>query len=285
MAKIYESEGTIWIKEEPHSIENEGPEETNSEVKEEPAQDIDDYENHDTDSACSSQSEVIQNQKINLKTSCSLESKKLSPKKEYEEDEEKKCQKETKFINKTSENSEEFSKISSTSAESNKTYSCSRCEYVAPQSLDLIEHINAIHSTVNSISWDKNHSSSQEKPIIYWAEKPISCKHCDYTCKTRGELKHHLLSQHKGLKILYCPQCDYTTKYSTRLKNHIMAKHTKEKPLSCPFCNYCAVQTSNLKNHITAKHVTMQTLSCPQCPFTCAESSVLLCHMAQHKKN
>ncbi|XP_044585654.1 zinc finger protein 449-like isoform X1 [Cotesia glomerata] len=99
----------------------------------------------------------------------------------------------------------------------------------------------------NQNSVDKNSSSfKKSKPVT--DKKEHKCEQCDYKCKRRSHLKHHILIHSSDLPFK-CPKCSHKTKRLADLRKHVKIQHNNEFPHTCPHCSLGFTELIQLNNH------------------------------------
>ena len=111
---------------------------------------------------------------------------------------------------------------------------------------------------------------------------PFQCDLCDY--KTSNLKRHRDLH---SMAMFTCNECKFETKRRDNLKRHIESKHkfikinpaTKKQPvmLSCDSCEYKTIKKNHLTRHTSAKHSKI-LYSCRQCNFACNRKDSLKRH-------
>ena len=116
--------------------------------------------------------------------------------------------------------------------------SCDQCGKRFPTPLLLKQHKKECGKRFNQTHHLQRHS------LIHSAERPFKCDNCDWTFKTKGSLKRHVLT-HNNFKTFapgryQCQFCNISYSREYRLMNHIIALHN-ETLLECYFCplNFC----------------------------------------------
>ena len=84
-------------------------------------------------------------------------------------------------------------------------------------------------------------------------ERSHSCQNCEYSARTKSDLKKHMLFSCGKPKFTaggeyQCHLCGYSTFKKHYLQQH-QSCHTRERPFSCDLCNYRNVQNAHLKTH------------------------------------
>ena len=141
-------------------------------------------------------------------------------------------------------------------------YECDKCEYKTRKKHCLLSH-------------SKTHSN------------PLLCKHCDFVCMGRAELRKHV-STHPAefkRKKYRCKDCDYTTTWGSSIRNHRM-KHGTIRPYHCPEpgCEFTTKYSNNLNKHMT-KHSDVRAFKCPICNYELKHKSGLKVHLMRHTKD
>ena len=109
----------------------------------------------------------------------------------------------------------------------------------------------------------------------------ISCRQCEYQCKTKSSLKVHM-KNHRP-KMNACSECPYKTHYRSILDKHIQSLHENIK-YKCNQCEFQFTRKDHLKNHTRTQHEGESRYFCEQCDFLCNRQSLLNYHIeSKHK--
>ena len=82
----------------------------------------------------------------------------------------------------------------------------------------------------------------------------ISCEICPFTTKDEAEMKTHIQTLHRTIKVevkqedqnvIKCDQCEYRCKLNIQYKKHLELKHTNEGTYKCKYCEF----NTNLGTH------------------------------------
>ncbi|KAM8825693.1 zinc finger protein ZFAT isoform 1-T1 [Synchiropus picturatus] len=144
---------------------------------------------------------------------------------------------------------------------------CPVCQHRLPEHR-LKQHIRVAHP-------DK---VSGKGLMVKRAEK---CPYCDsYFLKNSSEFQQHIWA-HQGLKPFACSQCDYTGRSRSNLKTH-MNRHNKERCHICDLCGKTFKSNVTLKSHRLSHSNEGKRFQCSACEFTSVSKPSLLRHMEQH---
>ncbi|KAM9783288.1 zinc finger protein ZFAT [Neosynchiropus ocellatus] len=144
---------------------------------------------------------------------------------------------------------------------------CPVCQHSLPEHR-LKQHIRTAHP-------DK---VSGKGLMVKRAEK---CPYCDsYFLKNSSEFQQHIWA-HQGLKPFACSQCDYTGRSRSNLKTH-MNRHNKERCHICDLCGKTFKSNVTLKSHRLSHSNEGKRFQCSACEFTSVSKPSLLRHMEQH---
>ncbi|KAL7632600.1 UNVERIFIED_CONTAM: hypothetical protein RMT77_017103 [Armadillidium vulgare] len=75
----------------------------------------------------------------------------------------------------------------------------------------------------------------------------LSCRYCNFSFKSKDELKTHLKTHNKGK--FKCAHCSYESNLKYRLKNHILT-HNNMKLYKCSDCSYECNRKEHLITHM-----------------------------------
>ncbi|KAM4034767.1 LOW QUALITY PROTEIN: uncharacterized protein ACNLHF_021456 [Anomaloglossus baeobatrachus] len=137
-----------------------------------------------------------------------------------------------------------------------KRFSCSKCERYFNQKSYLVRH-ERIHN----------------------GKKPYSCSECGKCFVQKSGLVAHK-RRHTGEKPFSCLECGKCFGHKTNLVEH-QKIHTGEKPFSCLECGKCFVQKSSLVKHQTI-HTGEKPFSCSECGKCFGRKSILVTHKRSH---
>ena len=112
-------------------------------------------------------------------------------------------------------------------------------------------------------------------------KKRFSCSFCEYSCKTKKDMKMHERT-HTGEKPYSCKYCDAYFATSSALVCHIRV-HTGEKPYKCDQCDKAFTVKSALNSHKhTHSERRVKTFQCTFCDKAFYERSILKRHTRIH---
>ena len=119
-----------------------------------------------------------------------------------------------------------------------------------------------------------------DKDLHYemWHGK-IECKHCDYSCRSKGLLKSHMRENHDSdLEVTSnnwtCEECDKTYSDRQSYKTHCQWMHNK-----CAKCNKAFVDKVK---HYKISH---NLVICNHCEYTSKNNTVMTKHIEEKHKN
>ena len=154
-------------------------------------------------------------------------------------------------------------------------YPCQVCTFVAISVIELLEHMNGVHS---------------KKSIPSKNPECVTCPFCKLKAKNLDELKTHFEHIHTkkneqdDIQIresLNCPKCSFKGPKS-ELEKHVKSKH--EKHHVCEECGIIFVDKDDLRVHIQDEH---KKAPCPE-PFPCEKCGLVLAnfnHLQDHVNN
>ncbi|KAL7635506.1 UNVERIFIED_CONTAM: hypothetical protein RMT77_014575 [Armadillidium vulgare] len=111
----------------------------------------------------------------------------------------------------------------------------------------------------------------------YHLEK-FSCKYCNFSFKSKDELKTHLKTHNK--RKFKCAHCSYECNSKSILKKHILT-HSNIKLNKCSYCSYKCNRKDNLKIHMRT-HAEVKLFKCSVCSYECNQKGNLKTHMLTH---
>ncbi|KAL7643794.1 UNVERIFIED_CONTAM: hypothetical protein RMT77_005800 [Armadillidium vulgare] len=117
------------------------------------------------------------------------------------------------------------------------------------------------------------HQQNMEK---YHVEN-LSCRHCNFSFKSKDELKTHLKTHNK--RKFKCAHCSYEFSLKSTLKNHMLT-HSNIK-YKCSHCSYECNRKGNLKTHMLT-HTNVKLFKCSYCSYECNLKGNLKSHMLTH---
>ena len=93
------------------------------------------------------------------------------------------------------------------------------------------------------------------------------CQECDYISINERDLKTHIQTIHKNLRInlikekklikIKCNKCEYECRYNKQLQKHIINVHEQDftaRMYSCNFCTHTTTYVGQLYEHVLEKH-------------------------------
>ena len=122
--------------------------------------------------------------------------------------------------------------------------------------------------------------------------KRATCRLCNEKLQSRGELKSHYETSHKGQQIFKCDLCDYGSNWNANIKTHKESKHLNITH-TCDVCGYKSNWNTQFLEHRREKHAIFQKKSkfnnekmrgslCDKCGFSTDDWKLLLFHNKQH---
>ncbi|KAL7631134.1 UNVERIFIED_CONTAM: hypothetical protein RMT77_018564 [Armadillidium vulgare] len=145
-------------------------------------------------------------------------------------------------------------------------------------------------SMINAAEGEKDlevKSTSRSKPqraevhqqsIKKYHLENLSCKYCNFSFKSKDELKTHLKTHNK--RKFKCAHCSYECKFKSVLKNHMLI-HSNIKLYKCSHCSYECNRKGNLKIHMLS-HANAKLFNCSDCSYECNQKGHLKSHMLTH---
>ncbi|KAL7634489.1 UNVERIFIED_CONTAM: hypothetical protein RMT77_014866 [Armadillidium vulgare] len=134
--------------------------------------------------------------------------------------------------------------------------------------------------------------------------KSFSCKYCDFSFKSKDELKTHLkthskifkcdscpleskfefnmkrhMLNHNNFKLFKCYECSYGCNNKDALISHMIVH--EDKKFTCHLCNGKYKTKRSLKLHM-AIHENLKLFKCSQCSYRCNHKNNLRRHEASH---
>ncbi|KAL7631328.1 UNVERIFIED_CONTAM: hypothetical protein RMT77_018370 [Armadillidium vulgare] len=108
----------------------------------------------------------------------------------------------------------------------------------------------------------------------------FKCAHCSYECNFKSGLKYHMLT-HSNIKLYKCSDCSYKCNQKGSLKTHMFTTHTNIKLFKCSDCSYECNQKEHLKMHMLT-HANVKLFKCSHCSYKCNYKGHLKTHMLIH---
>ena len=118
------------------------------------------------------------------------------------------------------------------------------------------------HSDKDDIAEEK---SSNENRKLDSSDRPFSCRFCEKTFTTSGNLRVHERI-HTNDRPFSCRFCEKTFTTSGNLQVHERI-HTNDRPFSCRFCEKTFTQSGHLQSH-ERTHTNDRPFSCRFCAKT-----------------
>ncbi|KAL7632590.1 UNVERIFIED_CONTAM: hypothetical protein RMT77_017093 [Armadillidium vulgare] len=134
---------------------------------------------------------------------------------------------------------------------------------------------------VESTSVNKPHRAVRHQQSIkkYHVEN-LSCRHCNFSFKSKDELKTHLKTHNK--RKFKCAHCSYESNLKSSLKKHMLT-HSNTKLYKCSDCSYECNRKEHLKTHILTHHTNVKLFKCSHCSYECNLKDRLKVHMLTHR--
>ena len=180
--------------------------------------------------------------------------KKNGPKKPFPSNDTLKC---TKCDYKTVKKNYLYSHTSSKHPKSK--IKCTKCDVTCAFPSKIKQHEKIVHMGIKRNNRYKCMIQSCQNFGKYTCEdlmlhSLLFCKQCDYSAKTKDEMKIHFQGVHEGI-VYPCEQCSYVSKRKRDLVRHVMFKHT-ETFFGCgeENCSYETYSRNVLKKHIESEH-------------------------------
>ncbi|XP_063631023.1 gastrula zinc finger protein XlCGF58.1-like [Cydia splendana] len=169
-------------------------------------------------------------------------------------------------------------------------YQCHHCVKLFRSKSVLKKHVHThspLHNlTVGDYGLERHQMLHGDKKlykkahmIIHTGEKPFSCSHCSYKCRSKANLQRHLMT-HTDEKPFSCSHCSYKCRRKGELQTHLIT-HTDEKPFSCSHCSYKCKRKRDLQTHLII-HTDEKPFSCSHCGYKCKRKSELQQHRMTH---
>ncbi|KAL7634468.1 UNVERIFIED_CONTAM: hypothetical protein RMT77_014845 [Armadillidium vulgare] len=105
----------------------------------------------------------------------------------------------------------------------------------------------------------------------------LSCKYCNFSFKSKDELKSHLKTHRKEKFI--CSHCNFESKFIKNFKKHLLT-HSKRK-FKCSHCSYECNMKVYLKRHMLT-HANVKLYKCSDCSYECNYKASLKLHKLSH---
>ncbi|KAL7632089.1 UNVERIFIED_CONTAM: hypothetical protein RMT77_017603 [Armadillidium vulgare] len=105
----------------------------------------------------------------------------------------------------------------------------------------------------------------------------LCCRYCNFSFKSKDELKTHLKTHKRKFK---CAHCSYESNLKSVLKRHMLT-HSNIKLYKCYDCSFECNQIANLKSHLLT-HANVKLFKCSDCSYECKRKGELKSHMLTH---
>ncbi|KAL7636935.1 UNVERIFIED_CONTAM: hypothetical protein RMT77_012693 [Armadillidium vulgare] len=137
-----------------------------------------------------------------------------------------------------------------------------------------VENLNCKYCNFSFKSKDelKTHLKTHNK-------RKFKCAHCSYECNLKSRLKNHMLI-HNNIKLYKCSHCSYECNHKKSLKTH-MLEHANVKLFKCSYCSYESNLKGSLKRHMLT-HANVKLFKCSDCCYECNDKGNLKRHMLTH---
>ncbi|KAL7634689.1 UNVERIFIED_CONTAM: hypothetical protein RMT77_015066 [Armadillidium vulgare] len=110
----------------------------------------------------------------------------------------------------------------------------------------------------------------------------FKCAHCSYECNFNSVLKKHMLT-HSNIKLYKCSDCSYECNQKGNLRRHMLTTHTNVKLFKCSYCSYECIQKGDMKRHMLT-HTNLKLFKCSYCSYECNQKGNLKTHSYTHKR-
>ncbi|CAL4102305.1 unnamed protein product, partial [Meganyctiphanes norvegica] len=119
------------------------------------------------------------------------------------------------------------------------------------------------------------------KDILQTKDRPFSCNGCDFTCRTKGEVRQHKKLVHLPHKPFKCSSCNYRCKRKSDLQAHEIRHSIDDRPYQCLKCKYRCIGKSLLRKHMQT-HARVKSYACLICSKELSSTLALNNHMMIH---
>ena len=179
---------------------------------------------------------------------------------------------------------------------------CEKCEFDAEDQYELDKHMESVHGqNIQPITTDNGQVRSIENPVFNVEESDemkvdmkentaicgecgkgfenelqctlhmtsheltldSKCEICNFTTRDESELKTHIQSIHKIVKVdlndedqnvIKCNKCEYKCKLNIQYKKHMNLKHKQDKRYSCKHCEFSTNFIGSVWEHTLSEH-------------------------------
>ena len=136
---------------------------------------------------------------------------------------------------------------------------CTKCDVTCAFPSKLKQHDKIVHMGIkrdNRYKCENHLCQHFGKPTCedLMQHSLLFCKQCDYSTKTKDEMKIHIQGVHEGI-VYPCEHCSFVSKRKNVLTSHARTKHT-ETFFGCQEenCLYETYSKHVLKKHIESEH-------------------------------
>ena len=133
-------------------------------------------------------------------------------------------------------------------------------------------------------SFETEHLSSMQRHFLrHTNTRSYSCQKCEYSARTNGDLKVHMLYRCGKPKFTaggehQCNLCEYSTFDKHYLQSHHRC-HSGERPFACDQCKYRCARKDVLKIHKVTHTPREKTFICDKCDCRYTNKSSLTFHV------
>ena len=147
-------------------------------------------------------------------------------------------------------------------------FKCLFCDFESQERIQTERHISKVHHKVIFLCLDCNFNCKDKNTLdehVYSEhfdpgvnDVVYQCEHCHYKTIHKISAESHALNVH-DIKLLYCAKCEFTGKTRLEIKKHFYDVHmkinSKKKVYECDFCGYYKTNGYfNFLNHLQKLH-------------------------------
>jgi hypothetical protein len=152
-------------------------------------------------------------------------------------------------------------KVSSRSIKKKVGIESTLCKAKVLKRKTLIEHVKAVHNTVDIVKSDTKNSETNFKKQITIEYK---CALCPRVSDTKRKIHRHMKTHSKIMRFYSCTMCHKKFKSEVTLTLH-MKWHNQEYDYICSYCGQCFIQKVSFNYHIRAAHTKEYPFPCTKC--------------------
>ena len=161
----------------------------------------------------------------------------------------------------------------------NHTFPCPHCDQIFIQDVALQNHLFQHPFSCHICQSRFDNRKDVEMHVTYHEVASNTCAVCQKTCKTREDMKQHLVECRKKYSIYMCESCDVLFNSQRKFTNHIQT-HYSRSVVYCGICRLAFIGIEDAQNHLS---VHRKSFNCVQCDQVFQDIQQMAAHMETHE--